>query len=194
LFGYGAFDAKMITPTAQVLMAYAIGIPAFILAKVLQPSFYAADDPKTPLIITLIAVAVNLIGSLTLMQILGVVGLALATSLASWFIVIAYGVILWRRRRIDRRVGQGLWAMIGATLAMMLVLIASSMIWAMGVMPYQSGLSGVMSVVATLFRLFLLIGLGGATYFVMGYWLGAMPMEMIAAFRRGKSTAKQGKA
>jgi len=68
------------------------------------------------------------------------------------------------------------------------------MIWAMGVMPYQSGLSGVMSVVATLFRLFLLIGLGGATYFVMGYWLGAMPGEMIAAFRRGKSTAKQGKA
>ena len=194
LFGYGAFDAAMITPTAQVLMAYALGVPAFILAKVLQPSFYAADDPKTPLTITLIAVVVNLIGSVTLMQVLGVVGLALATSIASWFIVTSYGVILWRRRRIDRRVGQGLWAMIGATLAMMLVLIASSMIWAMGVMPYQSGLSGVMSVVATLFRLFLLIGLGGATYFVMGYWLGAMPGEMIAAFRRGKSTAKQGKA
>ena len=194
LFGYGAFDAKMITPTAQVLMAYAIGIPAFILAKVLQPSFYAADDPKTPLIITLIAVVVNLIGSLTLMQILGVVGLALATSLASWFIVIAYGVILWWRRRIDRHVGAGLWAMLAATLAMALVLMMASMAWQAWVMPVQMTLTGVVSVAATLIRLFVLIGFGGATYFVMAYALGAMPTEMIASFRRRKSTVKQGKA
>ena len=39
LFGYGAFAATMITPTAQVLMAYALGIPFFVMAKIFSLRF-----------------------------------------------------------------------------------------------------------------------------------------------------------
>jgi len=84
--------------------------------------------------------------------------------------------------------------MLAATLAMALVLMMASMAWQAWVMPVQMTLTGVVSVAATLIRLFVLIGFGGATYFVMAYALGAMPTEMIASFRRRKSTAKQGKA
>ena len=49
LFAYGAFDLAMVYPTALVLMAYGVGIPAFILVKTLQPAFYAAGDTKTPM-------------------------------------------------------------------------------------------------------------------------------------------------
>jgi hypothetical protein len=55
LFAYGAFDPAMVYPTALVLMAYGVGIPAFILVKTLQPAFYAAGDTKTPMWITIIS-------------------------------------------------------------------------------------------------------------------------------------------
>lgn len=101
LFGYGAMAASgMMIPTAYVLMAYGVGIPAFILSKIFQPAFYAAHDPKTPLKITMLTVVFNLIASLILMQVLGVAGLALATSLASWFSVVIMIVLLTRRGRI----------------------------------------------------------------------------------------------
>ncbi len=60
LFAYGAFDLAMVYPTALVLMAYGVGIPAFILVKTLQPAFYAAGDAKTPMWITIISVIINI--------------------------------------------------------------------------------------------------------------------------------------
>ncbi|MEK9558460.1 MAG: lipid II flippase MurJ, partial [Alphaproteobacteria bacterium] len=41
LFGYGAFSQAAIAASASALAAYAIGMPAHILVKILQPAFYA---------------------------------------------------------------------------------------------------------------------------------------------------------
>ena len=46
--------------TALSLVAYALGLPAFIAVKVLAPGYYARQDPKTPVVISLVAMGANL--------------------------------------------------------------------------------------------------------------------------------------
>jgi putative peptidoglycan lipid II flippase len=101
LFAYGAFDPAMVYPTALVLMAYGVGIPAFILVKTLQPAFYAAGDTKTPMWITIISVLINICLSLILMQYFAAAGLALATSISLWCSTFILAVILIMRQRIN---------------------------------------------------------------------------------------------
>ena len=180
LFGYGAFTESMIIPTAQVLMAYALGIPSFILAKILQPAFFAANDPKTPLKITLLSVVVNLIGSITLMQIYGVVGLALATSLASWVSVLVMAVLLWRRGRLDADIKNGLVPMTFSTIVMAVALWLGRMIYDQDLI--YSGLF------QDAFALAALIILGTLSYFSVAFLSGALPREIWAEMRRGKAS------
>ncbi|GAB4153768.1 MAG: murein biosynthesis integral membrane protein MurJ [Sphingomonadales bacterium] len=84
LFERGAFDAAATRATAQALAAYALGLPAYVLVKVLTPGFYARKDTATPVRYAMIAVAVNSVLGVVLMLWLAHVGLALATALAAW--------------------------------------------------------------------------------------------------------------
>jgi putative peptidoglycan lipid II flippase len=97
LYQHGAFDATDATATYRALMAYAIGLPAFLLVKVLAPGFYANEDTRTPFKIALVCVGVNLVGNLILMQYFAHVGLALATSISGWLNAILMAVILHKR-------------------------------------------------------------------------------------------------
>ncbi|MCE2516445.1 MAG: murein biosynthesis integral membrane protein MurJ [Alphaproteobacteria bacterium] len=176
LFGYGAFSAAMISPTAQVLMAYAVGIPAFVLAKIFQPSFYAANDPKTPLKIAMLTVMFNLVASVILMQVLGVAGLALATSLASWLSVVIMLVLLVRRGRLDGDVAGSLPSVLLATAVMGVVLYLVK-----PVVDDQRVYSGIF---ADAFGLLAMIGIGTAVYFAAGMVTGAMPRDLRKTMRQ----------
>ncbi len=50
LFERGAFTTVDARATAEMLSALAVGLPAYVLIKVLQPSFFAREDTKTPMI------------------------------------------------------------------------------------------------------------------------------------------------
>ena len=104
LFVYGAFDAAQLTPTAHVLVAYCLGIPAFILVKILQPAFYAMGDVKLPMRVTGLAVVLNVILSVSLMQIFAASGIALATSIASAVSATILAWVLAKRARLHRQV------------------------------------------------------------------------------------------
>ncbi len=90
LFQYGAFSANDVTMSAASLRAYALGLGAFMLIKVLAPGYYARQDMKTPVKIGIIAMvsnmALNVIFVFPLMWYheMGHVGLALATSASAW--------------------------------------------------------------------------------------------------------------
>ncbi len=84
LFRYGAFTAYDVDMAQQSLLAFSVGLPAFILIKILAPGFYARQDMKTPVRIGIIAVIVNIGLSLALVLPLAHTGLALATSLAGF--------------------------------------------------------------------------------------------------------------
>lgn len=84
LYERGAFSAADTSATAAALTAYAAGLPAFVLAKTLAPAYFARADTKTPARAAGLAVGLNIVLGLALMWPLGHVGLALATTLASW--------------------------------------------------------------------------------------------------------------
>jgi putative peptidoglycan lipid II flippase len=84
LFERGAFDATTTLKTSYAVMAYAVGLPAFILVKVLTPGFFARHDTRTPVRIALIALGVNLVLNIALMIPLQHAGLALATAISAW--------------------------------------------------------------------------------------------------------------
>ena len=84
LFQYGAMTVSDIEASALSLMAYAAGLPAFMMIKVLAPHFFAHQDTKTPVKIGLLAMTSNMVFNLILVWSLDHVGLALATSLSAW--------------------------------------------------------------------------------------------------------------
>ena len=83
LFGYGRYTALDTHFTAQALAAFSIGLPSYILVKVLTPGFYARQDTRTPVRYATISMVVNLIGNLALIVPLKHMGPPLATAIAS---------------------------------------------------------------------------------------------------------------
>lgn len=98
MFERGAFEAEATYETAAALLAYACGLPAFILIKIFLPGFFAKGDTKTPVIIAAICLFINLATSLSLMWSIGHIALAVATAFSSWCNAALLVTILYRRR------------------------------------------------------------------------------------------------
>jgi putative peptidoglycan lipid II flippase len=83
LFQHGNFGAMDAVKTGQALAAFSVGLPSYILVKVLTPGYYARHDTKTPMRFAMISIAVNLVLNIALILPLRHVGPPLATALAS---------------------------------------------------------------------------------------------------------------
>ena len=101
LFLSGAFTAEDVYYASLALIAYGVGLPAFVGNKILQPAFYAAGHAKLVLKLSLVSVLVNLCLSLLLMQFFAHAGLALATSISFWIILLWQAFILLRLKKLD---------------------------------------------------------------------------------------------
>lgn len=87
LFQHGDFSANDAYMASLSLMAYVLGLPAFILIKVLAPGYYSRQDTKTPVKIAIIAMISNMMLNVLFVVPMVMlqyeaphVGLALATS------------------------------------------------------------------------------------------------------------------
>lgn len=98
LFQRGAFAEADVTATAHAVAAFATGLPAYVLIKILSPGFWAREDTRTPVVFAAVSVAANILLSIALVFPLGHVGIALATSLAAW---INAGLLAARLRTLD---------------------------------------------------------------------------------------------
>jgi putative peptidoglycan lipid II flippase len=125
LFQRGAFSAADAAATAAALIAYTVGLPAYVAVKVLTPNFYARGDTKAPVKIAIFAVAFNSVCGASLMWFVGHVGLALATALAAILNASLLARSLLRDGFLvpDARLKSRLPRQLGATLAMAGVLI-----------------------------------------------------------------------
>ncbi|MDZ7737235.1 MAG: murein biosynthesis integral membrane protein MurJ [Gammaproteobacteria bacterium] len=83
LFQYGSFTPVDAAMASRSLMAFAIGLPAFVLIKVLATAFFSRQDTRTPVKAGVAAMVTNIILNLALVGILAHAGLALATSIAA---------------------------------------------------------------------------------------------------------------
>lgn len=84
IFQYGAFTVFHVEMSAKSLLAYALGLPSFILVKVLANGYFSRQDTRTPVKIGIIAMFANIILNLILIRHFAHAGLALATSLAAF--------------------------------------------------------------------------------------------------------------
>lgn len=100
----GAFTSADAARTADVLRQFAWGVPAFVLAKVLTPPFFAREDTRRPMIFAVAAVVFTVVvGSVLFFWLSahghdGVLGLAVATSLSAWLNVALLGGTLIREK------------------------------------------------------------------------------------------------
>jgi putative peptidoglycan lipid II flippase len=101
LFERGAFGPAETSATAWAVLAYATGLPAYVLVKVLAPCFFAREDTRTPFFFAVIAMAANALLSLGLFFLIGHVGIALSTALASWLNVALLALTLHRRGHLE---------------------------------------------------------------------------------------------
>jgi putative peptidoglycan lipid II flippase len=124
LFEHGQFGADDTVKTAQALAAFSLGLPAYILVKVLTPGFYARSDTRTPMRFAIIAIAVNLALNLALILPLKHVGPPLATAIASTVNVVLLYRELSKRGHFaaDAQLKRRVWRLALAALAMGVVL------------------------------------------------------------------------
>lgn len=180
LFGYGRFDAEDVRYTTQALAAFSLGLPAYILVKVLTPAFYARQDTRTPVRYGLIAVAVNLALNLALIVPLQHMGPPLATAIASTVnVVLLYRTLRKRDEFVpDARLRRRWWRLVLAALAMGAALWFTSEF----VQGYVGGFWYQRAA-----ALAVLVAAGGAVYGLATLLLGAFTRADIAVFfRRGR--------
>ena len=166
LLQHGAFKAADTIATAQALAAFSLGLPAYILIKVLVPGFHARTDTKTPVRIALIAMLANLVGNLILIWPLQHVGLALSTALSAWVNAALLYATLHKRGHfsMDGRLKHALIRLTLATLAMAALLLALAP-WTT---PHMSG-----HLLERVLWLGALMAAAGAVYFGVAIALGA---------------------
>ena len=179
LFQRGAFQAYSAEMTAQALLYYALGLPAFAGIRIIVPAFYSLQDTRTPVKVACLALLVNAGCGAILMTPLKHGGLALATSLAA-VVNFTLLVILLRRKlgRIGaKKIFYSFLKSLGASLVMG---FAAYMLCSAG--PWHT--SG-----ATLGKILLLLGSvfsGMVVYGGMSYLLGGEEIHSVMTIVRGK--------
>lgn len=180
LFGYGKFDAGDVARTAQALAAFSVGLPSYILVKVLTPGYYARQDTRTPVRYAMISMAVNLVGNLILIMPLQHMGPPLATAIASTVNVVMLYITLVRRGHftVDARLRRRAPRLALAALAMGAALWLGQDLMT----PYIHGTWLVRGLAMAV-----LVASGGLVYAIATLVLGAFTRDDIALLRRKRA-------
>ncbi len=168
LFARGAFDVAAAEAAGAVLTAYAVGLPAFVLLRTVNPLFHARGDTTTPVIATVISIVVNLAVKLALIVGLsfGAVGLALGTSVGAWVNLALLGGVASMRGllKLDARLISGAPRIIAAA-------VFSAVVTFLVLAPLGQALEGVAVLRAELY--FVVLGMIAViSYSVMLFGLG----------------------
>jgi putative peptidoglycan lipid II flippase len=192
LFHYGAFTDRDAAMAAWALLAYCVGLPAFIGVKILAPAYFSRQDTKTPVKVAIIAFAANMVLNVLFVVAIAAwlagdafeggflamlsehpgahAGLALASSASGWI----NASLLWRGLRRESLTPRLPWARVGqvalgsaAMAAVIFVMLPDVSDWlAAGV----GERAGIMAVV---------IGLGAAVYALTLFTTGLRPRHLV---------------
>lgn len=187
LFERGAFDAATTDASAAALVAFAVGLPAYVLIKVFAPGFFARQDTKTPVKIAVVGLLANIAFNLIFIWHLAHVGIALATACAAW---INGGLLWWVLKRrghfhADDRLKHRLPRILLATGLMTAALWGAA--WALD----AAAIGGAM---AELVELVVFLAVGLAVYGLAGQALGAFRLAELRAMMTRRKALPQGEA
>ena len=190
LFTRGAFLQVDAVNTAQALLHFGWGVPAFVLIRILAPAFFARGDTRTPMTFALVSVAVNAALAIGLFNLgMGIAGIAAAVSAAAWSNALLLASTLWRRgdyRPSSAAVSRLLRiALASAGLALVVGVASWARPWIEG--PTADLLNAVqMSVGAKEVSLLLVTAAGGLAYVALAFATRAVTLaEVKGLLRRG---------
>lgn len=180
LFRRGAFDSTDVEATAMAVAVYGLGLPAFVLQKVVQPLYFAREDTTSPFRFAVVALIVNAAIAIGLAPVIGFMAAAWGTTIAGWAML---GLLIWKSHqfgdaaRIDDRLKARAPRVLGASVLM------GAVLWALARVLGDLWLAGGLRYVALL----ALVSGGIVAYLVFAHLLGAMRLgELRGAVRRGR--------
>jgi putative peptidoglycan lipid II flippase len=184
LFQRGAFTMADVAPTAYALAIFALGLPAFVLIKVLSPAYFAREDTATPMRYATISLVANTLGSIALFFVFRAqglmphLGIAVATTLGGWLNAgLLYRTLVRRGDLVtDARLKAALRAIVASSLVMglvvwLLALYLAPMFTAPGFLPRTLALGAV-------------VGGGLAVYAMATLATGAVQIRQLRALLR----------
>ena len=179
LFERGASGVDDTAAIATAVMIYGLGLPSFVLQKILQPVYFAREDTRRPFHYAVVAMVVNAALAVGLAPFIGWIAPAVATTLAGWtmFACLAIGA---RRfggaAKFDARFHKRIWRILIASAAMGVALwLGNAALQPMLGLPWWRGLALVM-----------LHAIAAISYFGIGQLIGAFRLsEFKGAMRRG---------
>ncbi|MTJ03783.1 MAG: murein biosynthesis integral membrane protein MurJ [Sediminimonas qiaohouensis] len=177
LFERGATTADDSAAISLAVMIYGLGLPAFVMQKILQPLYFAREDTRSPFNYALVAMVVNALVAVGLAPFIGWIAAAIGTTIAGWAMVVqlALGVRpMGKVARFDARFHKRIWRILAAAAIM------GGVLWAaMALLSPFFGMAGWRyAALATL------IMIGMISYFGIGQLLGAF---QLAQYRRALS-------
>ncbi|CAN5348834.1 murein biosynthesis integral membrane protein MurJ [soil metagenome] len=177
LFQYGQFGPLQTHLCAMALAGFSVGLPSYVLVKVLTPGYYARQDMRTPVRYAILSIAVNIVLNLILIPLIGHVGPPLATAISSTVNVFMLYRTLRRRGHfiVDDQLRRRIPRLAIAAVLMGLALFAFDRLldpWLSGHMVERYG------------ALIILVGSGSAIYGICCFVTGAFRPSDIAALVR----------
>ncbi|MFG6518748.1 murein biosynthesis integral membrane protein MurJ [Sulfitobacter sp. 1A13496] len=179
LFERGASGVDDTAAIATAVMVYGLGLPSFVLQKILQPVYFAREDTRRPFHFAVIAMVVNAVLAIGLAPFIGWIAPAVATTLAGWtmFACLAIGARRFGDAvKFDARFHKRIWRILIASAAMGGALwLGNAALQPMLGLPWWRGLA-----------LVLLLIIAAVSYFGVGQLIGAFRLsEFKSSMRRG---------
>jgi putative peptidoglycan lipid II flippase len=172
LFERGAFDARATLMTSQALFYYALAIVPIGASGVLSRAFFSLQDTRTPVVVGLLSVSLNILLNLTIVEYMGHAGLALSTSISSSFSV--FVSLLLFRRKMGLLGGRQLITSISKQIAASAIM-GISVVW---IGSLSETLLAGDTVIFQALRLILSVSVGSIVYLIAAYLLKIEEMRM----------------
>ena len=178
LYEHGSTGRSDAEAMALATAIYGLGLPAFVLQKLLQPLYFAREDTKRPFRFAVISMIINAVCAVGLMPIFGWLAPAIATTVSAWAMIALlaigarrYGDVATFDSRMKSRLGR--------------VILASLL---MGLCLWIAQYSLAPFVTTTVLRVFFGLGLvifGIGAFGIFGQMVGAIKLsELKATVRR----------
>jgi putative peptidoglycan lipid II flippase len=192
---FHTFDAQQ---TANALLFYGLGTPAFVLTRILAPAFFARQDTASPMRFALISVAVNIIAGVALFRVIGFQGIAAGTAIASWLTVFQMLRALNKRGQYTLgKLAAARILKIGIAAAVMGVALFAAQYWRFDyVQPlferFAIGAAGHKVIGAKELSLVVVSVIGAGLYFAVLFATGGVKLsELKRALKRGGAPAEE---
>ena len=185
LFQGGNFSVEDATITGNILSILVLGLPAYVLVKVLTPGYYARKDVKTPVWIAMGILAASVVANFILIPLIGIYSLATVTSAGAWLNFLLLFVILaarghfrmpaWLMSRVARQLVAA--AVMGAALYFLQRMLGDAFTGGFG---------------ERVIGLAIIVGTGAILYFGIAWVIGGIDRDDIKTlFRRSPAVTEE---